>query len=207
MSDYPEDISAEGAIVTISEDRLTSPKYLAFMEKLVNHHYWTAADYKTIPEELVVEIYDGVIHMVPSASFDHQVTSGGLYVVLREAVGDPRRVAQDIDVNILGKIYKPDIVVVRQRTDEQPVPGDLVQVAVEILSKNENIERSAKKVAYAAQGIPLYLVVGGDKGRHFTEVYTLVDGKYELSTTVPADARMEFSEPFPFVLDMKQINS
>ena len=77
--------------MTISEDRLTSPKYLAFMEKLVNHHYWTAADYKTIPEELVVEIYDGVIHMVPSASFDHQVTSGGLYVVLREAVGDPRQ--------------------------------------------------------------------------------------------------------------------
>jgi Uma2 family endonuclease len=193
--------------VTISDDRLTSPKFLAFMQKLVNHHYWTADDYDTIPDELVVEIYDGVIHMVPSASPDHQSTSLALAISFVNAVGERRRVYQDVDVNVLGKIYKPDLIVVREDTDKQPVPGDLVQVAVEILSKNENIERSAKKAAYAAQGIPLYLVVGGDKGQHFAEVYTLVDGKYELFTTVPAGIRTEFSEPFPFVLDMKQINS
>jgi Uma2 family endonuclease len=193
--------------VTISDDRLTSPKYLAFMRKLLGRHYWSADDYDSIPDELIVEIYDGVIHVVPSASFDHQVTSGGLYVALREAVGDPWRVAQDVDVNVLGKIYKPDIIVVRERTDRLPVPGDLVQAAVEILSPNENIERTAKKAAYAAQGIPLYLVVGGDKGKHFTEVYRLAGSEYELRATVPADGRMELGEPFPFVLDMKQINS
>jgi Uma2 family endonuclease len=193
--------------VTISDDRLTSPKYLAFMRKLLDRHYWSADDYDSIPDELIVEIYDGVIHVVPSASPDHQSTSLDLAIALVSALGERRRVYQDIDVNVLGKIYKPDIVVVRERTDKQPVPGDLVQVAVEILSPNENIERTAKKAAYAAQGIPLYLVVGGDKGKHFTELYRLAGSEYELHATVPADGRMELGEPFPFVLDMKQINS
>jgi Uma2 family endonuclease len=193
--------------VTISDDRLTSPKYLAFMRKLLDRHYWSADDYDSIPDELIVEIYDGGIHVVPSASPDHQIVGGDLYVTLRSAVVDRRRVLQDVDVNILGKIYKPDIVVVREQSDRQPIPGELIQIAVEILSVNENIERTAKKVAYAAQGIPLYLVVGGEKGKHFAEVYRLADREYELRTTVPADGRMELGEPFPFTLDMKQINS
>lgn len=46
--------------MTISDDRLTSPKFLAFMEKLLSHHYWSADDYDSIPGELMVEIYNQV---------------------------------------------------------------------------------------------------------------------------------------------------
>jgi hypothetical protein len=82
-----------------------------------------------------------------------------------------------------------------------------VQVAVEVISANENNERSGKKAAYAAQGIPLYLVAAGRRGAHAAEVYRLDGGQYFLAATVPADGRMEFAEPFPFTLDMRQINS
>ena len=62
--------------------------------------------------------------------------------------------------------------------------------------------------AYAEQGIPLYIVVDGKQGAHFAEVYRLVGAgdAYELHATVPADGRMDFTEPFPFTLDMRQIN-
>lgn len=195
--------------MTISDDRLRSPKHLAFLEKLTSHHWWTAEDYWDIPDDLVVEIYDGGIHVVPSASPDHQFVAGDVYLAMRAATGDKRRVIMDVDVNVLGKIYKPDALVLREPTNMQPVPGDLVQVVVEVISTNENIERTAKKAAYAAQGIPLYLVIDGQPRAHFTEVYTLAEGgkTYELSSKIGTDNRMEFGEPFPFVLDMKQINS
>ena len=145
--------------------------------------------------------------MVPSPTPEHQVISLDLAMAFRAAVADRHRTFQDVDVNILGKIYKPDLVVTRRPVDLLPIPGELVLVAVEIISGNENIERSAKKAAYAAQGIPLYLVVDGKRGARFTEVYRLEGETYELRTTVPADGRMEFAEPFPFALDMRQINS
>jgi Uma2 family endonuclease len=193
--------------MTISDDRLTSPKYLAFLEKLTSHHWWTADDYWDIPDDLVIEIYDGGIHVVPSASPDHQVVSLDICLAMRSGVGDRRRVVQDVDVNVLGKIYKPDVIVVQEATDLQPVSGDLIQVVIEVISQNENIERSAKKKAYAAQGIPLYLVIDGKPRAHFAEVYRLDGDTYVHRATLPEGARMEFSEPFPFVLDMKQINS
>lgn len=192
--------------MTISDDRLTSPKFLAFMEKLLGHHYWTADDYDSIPDELVVEIYDGGIYVVPSPTFDHQMVAGDLLVSFREAVGR-HRVATDFDVNVLGKIYKPDLLVLREASERQPMPGELIQLVVEVISPNENIERSGKKLAYAAQGVPVYIIVDGKPHEHFAEVYTLVDDEYKLTATVPANARMQFEEPFPFVLDMKQINS
>ena len=192
--------------MTISDDRLTSPKFLVFAEKLLSHHYWTADDYDSIPDDLVVEIYDGAIHVVPSATPDHQSTILVLAIALLGATSH-RRVLPDIDVNVLGKIYKPDLVVLTEPSDRRPMPGDLVQIVVEVISQNENIERTAKKAAYAAQGIPMYIVVDGKAREHFADVYTLVDGEYQLTATVPANARTEFEEPFPFVLDMKQINS
>jgi Uma2 family endonuclease len=193
--------------VTISDDRRTSPSFLTFAEKLLSRHYWTADDYDSIPDELVVEIYDGGIYVVPSASPDHQSTILRLAVRFLEAVDQSRRVLMDIDVNVLGKIYKPDVVVLREVSDRQPMPGNLVQLVVEVITPNENIERSAKKVAYAAQGIPVYIVVDGKPRAHFAEVYRLDGENYKLYTTVPADGRMEFAEPFPFALDMTQINS
>jgi Uma2 family endonuclease len=192
--------------VSISDDRLTSPKYLEFLRKLLDHHYWSADDYDLIPDDLVVEIYDGAIHVVPSATPDHQSTILELAIALREASGR-RRVLPDIDVNVLGKIYKPDLVVLREVSERRPMPGELVQIVVEVISPNENIERTAKKAAYAAQGIPVYIVIDGKVREHFAEVYTLADGDYKLTATVPANARTEFTEPFSFVLDMTQINS
>jgi Uma2 family endonuclease len=192
--------------VTISDDRLTSPKHLEFLRKLLDHHYWSADDYSSIPDELVVEIYDGVIHVVPAPTPDHQLVASDLLVAFREAAGR-RRVLPDIDVNVLGKIYKPDLVVLREASQRQPMPGDLIQVVVEVISPNENVERSGKMKAYAAQGIPVYIIVDGGPKAHFAEVYTLADGEYRLTATVPATARTQFEEQFPFVLDMKQINS
>ncbi|NUT33686.1 MAG: Uma2 family endonuclease [Hamadaea sp.] len=193
--------------MTIFDDRLRSPKHLAFFEKLTSRHWWTADDYWDVPDELVVEIYDGGIHVVPSASPDHQFVAGDIYLALRAAIPEKRRVIMDVDVNVLGKIYKPDVLVVKEPTNLQPIPGDLLQVVVEVISQNENIERTAKKAAYAAQGIPLYIVVDGKQGTHFAEIYRLNGAEYERQATVSADAKTEFAEPFPFVLDMKQINS
>jgi Uma2 family endonuclease len=187
---------------------VTTSKDVAFLEKLANRHRWTAADYADIPDDMRIEIYGGGLYVMPSPSFDHQVLVGDICIALRSAVADRRLVLPGIDISVLGDIFRPDIIVVREAAGDVPVPGQQVQVVVEIISANENIERTAKMAAYAAQGIPLYLIIGGSKGAHYAEVYTLAaSGVYALQATVPAEARTEFGEPFPFTLDMKQINS
>jgi Uma2 family endonuclease len=191
----------------ISDARLISAKYADFNRKLAERHYWTADDYNSIPDDLVVEIYDGAVYVVPSPNGDHQVVSADLLEVFRSAAADKHLVYQDYDVNVLGKIYKPDLLVLRSRSRLQPMPGDMLQVVVEVISPSENIERTAKKSAYAAQGIPLYIIVDGKEGAHFAEVFRLVGGVYELLTTVAADSSVDFSDPFPFTLDMRYINS
>jgi Uma2 family endonuclease len=134
---------------------------------------------------------------------DHQWVSDELYLMFCAAVPRGRRVVQDCDVIVFDEIRKPDVVVLRAESEVRPVPGQMVQAVVEIISPSEDVDRTG----YAVQGIPLYVVVKGMPRNHFAEIYRLAGDAYELYETLPAHAWMEFGEPFPFILDMKQINT
>jgi len=180
-------------------------EYVDFVKKLTSGHVWTAADYESIPEEIICEIYDGGIYVTPSASVGHQQTAFRLWRAL-EFILDDSLVSGDVDVRVGDHIFKPDVFVMREPFDGRPVPASNVRLVAEVVSDNENIERTTKMPAYATAGIPAYIIVDGKKGERTAEIYRLVGGKYELATEVPANGQATMEEPFVYILDMGKIN-
>ncbi|NUT23777.1 MAG: Uma2 family endonuclease [Hamadaea sp.] len=168
-------------------------------------HVWTAEDYGSIPEEVICEIYDGGLYVSPSVSVGHQ---RAVYRLLRsfEFIFDDTLVSGDVDVRVGDKVFQPDVFVMSERFDGRPVPASNVRLIAEVVSDNENIERTTKMREYAAAGIPAYIIVDGKNGMRTAEIFRLVDGKYELAVTVPANGQQVMGEPFKYILDMGKIN-
>lgn len=83
---------------------------------------------------------------------------------------------------------------------------ELVDVVVEIVSKNANLERTEKWRAYEEDGIPAYIIVDGPDGKRFAEVYHLEDGRYTLTKSITPSGMGSFTVPFTFAIDMMKIN-
>jgi Uma2 family endonuclease len=179
--------------------------YLDFVKKMTSGHVWTAADYESIPEEVICEIYDGGLYVTPSASVSHQRAAFRLWRAF-EFIFDDTLVSGDVDVRVGNHIFKPDVFVMRESFDGRPVPASNVRLIAEVVSDNENIERTTKMRAYAAAGIPAYIIVDGKQGARTAEIYRLVGEKYEVAVVVEADGQVTMDEPFKYILDMAKIN-
>ena len=177
-----------------------------FAEKLASRHWWTAADYPDLPEDLRCEIYGGGLRAVPAGSPGHQVVCAEVAEVLRGSVPDRRMVVHAVDLQAEDEIFIPDVIVTREVTRELPVPAAAVDLIVEVV-ENENIERTTKMRAYAAAGIPAYIVIDGEDGRRTAYVYGLSDGNYERTALAAFDTRLTVTEPFHYLIDMKKINN
>ncbi|NUT23776.1 MAG: Uma2 family endonuclease [Hamadaea sp.] len=177
-----------------------------FVEKLAGPHWWTAADYPDLPEELRCEIYLGGLRVVPAGSISHKVVSVELAESLRAAASDPWSVGRSIPVHAEDQIFLPDVLVFRGDVGALPVSAVNVGLVVEVIDQ-ENIERTVKMRAYAAAGIPAYLILDGEPGKRRAEVYGLVEGKYERTAFAAFDVPLSVEAPFSFVIDMSKINT
>lgn len=119
------------------------------------------------------ELINGVAYdMTPAPSVEHQRVSGRLYLAIgnaleerkRKAVGGECEVfAAPIDLYLPGQesVFQPDLVMVCDPTKLAPhgIVG-IPDLVVEILSpSNANKDTVAKRWAYAAAGVPEYLIV------------------------------------------------
>jgi Uma2 family endonuclease len=192
--------------VTLTAEMRVDERYLKFVRKLITSHRWTSADYESIPEEIQCEIYDGGLHVAPSGTAGHQNATDDLAALLRQFVAHRWLVVTDVDAEIGDQIFRPDVVVMRELFDGRPVPAANIHVVVEIISLNENVERTIKKAAYAAAGIPAYIIVDGKQGERIAEIYHLKGDGYALVALVPQDGRLTLTRPFTYVIDMNKIN-
>jgi Uma2 family endonuclease len=191
--------------VTVTAETIATDEYVEFVRKLTSSHEWTAADYASIPEDVICEIYDGGLHVTPSPTAGHQRAALDLSRIFESFV-DRFLVTVDVDVRAGDDIFQPDVIVMKERFEGRPVPASNVQVAAEVISDNENVERTIKKVAYARAGIPAYVVIDGKRGKRTAEIYRLAGSAYELVALVPHDGRLTLAEPFAYVMDMDKIN-
>ncbi len=80
------------------------------------------------------------------------------------------------------------------------MPARGVAMVVEITSSSPDHDRNAKRRAYAAAQIPLYLLV--DRQRHEVILYgDLVRNEYSSTSTVRLGSGVKLPEPFSFTLE------
>jgi Uma2 family endonuclease len=125
------------------------------------------------------EMWEGVLHMVPPPSQEHQRVEGRLFRAL-SAIAETRGLEAYTNFGVFGaaeQSYRvPDVVVAAAiHTSKRGVEGR-AELVVEILSPND--ESYDKLPFYAARGIPEVWIV--DPVTRVAEVYALRDGRYVL---------------------------
>ncbi|MEU1997073.1 Uma2 family endonuclease [Nocardia gamkensis] len=152
----------------------------------------TARDYELLPVEFcrTIEVIDGHIVKCESPSRLHNRVARRMAAHM-EAARKPEpclMVETDVDVRLSDvplSLRRPDVVVYRCLDDDARLYADDTVLVVEIVSpdSSHHTDTVEKKAAYAAAGIPVYLIVfltePGD-GIEQIEEYRLSEGRYHL---------------------------
>ncbi|MET7828685.1 Uma2 family endonuclease [Streptomyces sp. NPDC005386] len=166
------------------------------------------------PEGSKVEIIEGIITVSPAPAARHNVIAERIQRRLYSVIPEDWGVFQTLALAVpsrLGMLI-PDIVVapVPMCADtETHIPAAMAQLVVEVTSKsNARHDRVSKPAAYAAAGIPLYLLVdpwapegaavtlfGDPKGEVYRPLSTVKFGE-PIKLPTPFDLVIETSE-FP----------
>ena len=145
-----------------------------------------------------VELRDGVMVVVPSATYDHQDIASLLWVWLRQRAPREFRPSQATGVAVsLDTTFEPDVLLVTADISgaKHYALANQVTLVVEVVSpgtrKRDRLEKPAE---YAAAGIPHYWRI--EQGPLHVFAYDLVDGRYELV----ADSATELVLTAPFAI-------
>ncbi|GIH29594.1 hypothetical protein Aph01nite_79040 [Acrocarpospora phusangensis] len=141
----------------------------------------TEEEYEALPEEIckAIEVVDGRVVFCESPTPAHQRVSRNLTFALLTArpTGPCIEVLQDTDmryrhrnphVTKTGKRFtfrRPDISVLWCLEPGAKLWSSDVLVAVEITSSDDEVDFNDKRAEYAAQGIPVYLIIVMDGDR------------------------------------------
>ena len=161
------------------------------------------------PEGSKVEIIEAIITVSPAPAYRHNVIAERiqrrLYSVIPEAWGVFQTLAIAVPSR-LGMLI-PDIVVapVREHAEsDSHIPAALAELVVEVTSKsNARHDRITKPAAYAAAGIPLYLLIDrwGPDGPTAT-LYGEPEGDvYRPLSTAKFGEPLKLPAPFDLVTD------
>ncbi|MFF6639385.1 Uma2 family endonuclease [Streptomyces althioticus] len=117
------------------------------------------------PEGSKVEIIEGIVTVSPAPAYRHNVIAARIQRRLYSAIPEDWEIFQTLAIAVpsrLGMLI-PDLMVapVHEHTEsETHIPAGLAELVVEVTSKsNARHDRVSKPAAYAAAGIPLYLLV------------------------------------------------
>ncbi|MGY2007153.1 Uma2 family endonuclease [Nocardia gipuzkoensis] len=152
----------------------------------------TGRDYELLPSEFcrTIEVVDGHIVKCESPSRLHNRVARRMAAHM-EAARKPEpylMVETDVEVRLSDvplSLRRPDVVVYRCLDDDARLYADDTVLVVEIVSpdSSHHTDTVEKKAAYAAAGIPAYLIVfltePGD-GIEQIEEYRLSEGRYHL---------------------------
>lgn len=135
----------------------------------------TEAEYEALPEEIckTIEVVDGRVVFCESPTPAHQRVSRNLtFALLAVRPSIPCiDILQDTDmryrhrnphVTQSGKKFtfrRPDISILRCLEPGAKLWSDDVLAAIEITSSDDEVDFNDKRAEYAAQGIPVYLIV------------------------------------------------
>ncbi|MDQ0774927.1 Uma2 family endonuclease [Streptomyces aurantiacus] len=161
------------------------------------------------PEGSKVEIIEGIVTVSPTPANQHNLIADVVQRRLYSAIPDDWGIFQTLSIAVPSRLgmFIPDLVVVPTGEIDGPgnyIPASAAEFVVEVTSKsNARHDRVSKPAAYAAAGIPLYLLIdrwaqGGPTvtlyGEPQGDVYRILQaGKFGDQIVLP--------EPFDLKLD------
>ncbi|MBD9730501.1 Uma2 family endonuclease [Streptomyces sp. H28] len=117
------------------------------------------------PEGSRVEIIEGIVTVSPAPAYSHNLIAARIQRRLYSVIPEDWEIFQTQAIAVPSRwgMFIPDLVVapVRDHTDpETHIPAALAELVVEVTSRsNARHDRVSKPAAYAAAGIPLFLLV------------------------------------------------
>jgi len=150
-----------------------------------------------------IELFDGSLHVTPSATPEHQRISRRLANTFdhgANAVG--LEVWEALNVRLRpGRVPIPDLVVASGIDEKNPIVDAAdVSLVCEITSpSNASTDKVLKMHYYATGGIPWYLVI--DVQARSMHLYRLVDSAYVEHAASKADEVLRMTDPFVATLD------
>jgi Uma2 family endonuclease len=154
--------------------------------------------------EYRAELIAGRIIVNPPPVGDHESVIGKLTVQLARKSAVDITVSGNRGLNTPSGNFIPDLTVAEPGAfDDEPSWGTPagILLLVEVTSSISADDREAKRRAYAAAGIPLYLLV--DRDNHESVLFSRPDVEapdYRADTRVPFGVDLELPAPFSFVL-------
>jgi Uma2 family endonuclease len=161
------------------------------------------------PEGSKVEIIEGIVTVSPTPANQHNLIAAAVQRRLYSAIPEDWEIFQTLSIAVPSRLgmFIPDLVVVPTGEIDGPgnyIPAAAAELIVEVTSKsNARHDRVSKPAAYAAAGIPLYLLIdrwaqGGPTvtlyGEPQGDVYRILQaGKFGDQIVLP--------EPFDLKLD------
>jgi Uma2 family endonuclease len=163
---------------------------------------FTVADLEGMPDDgRFYELSHGVLIVTPGPDLRHQAIAVRLVQLLTPHVADDEQVLVEAELQ-LGEdtVKRPDVMVVERAGVHgqryQRTPALVVEIASPATAL---IDRTEKRAAYAAAGIPAYWLVDP-----ITETITVLElgaHEYEERSTIGRVQRTEVAVPDAFVLD------
>ncbi|MGW2121736.1 Uma2 family endonuclease [Streptomyces sp. NPDC001758] len=161
------------------------------------------------PEGSKVEIIEGIVTVSPAPAYRHNVIAARIQRRLYSVMPEDWEIFQTLAIAVpsrLGMLI-PDLVVapVQDHTEsDSHIPAALAELVVEVTSKsNARHDRVSKPAAYAAAGIPLYLLVDrwAPDGPAATLYGEPKGDVYRPLTTAKFGEPIKIPAPFDLVID------
>ncbi|WP_371503332.1 Uma2 family endonuclease [Kitasatospora sp. NBC_00374] len=155
------------------------------------------------PPGFKAELIEGEIVVTPPPDGDHEDAIARFTRAVARLAAQELYVSGGKGITTPRGRFVPDAAVapVGHFRDQGPWadPTGLALV-LEVTSTNPAKDREAKRLGYAAAGIPCYLLIDRDEGRAtlFTDP---MDGDYTVHTQAAFGKPLELPEPFSFALD------
>lgn len=117
------------------------------------------------PEGSKVEIIEGIVTVSPTPANQHNLIAAVVQRRLYSAIPEDWEIFQTLSIAVPSRLgmFIPDLVVVPTGEVDGPgtyIPAAAAELVVEVTSKsNAGHDRVSKPAAYAAAGIPLYLLI------------------------------------------------
>lgn len=162
-----------------------------------------------IPEGYRAELIDGEIVVTPPPDGSH---GSDIYRILAQFVRNsstalefspqtglivPSRKKLDEGRFIPDGVFAPASVL---RNAPSWMAPDGIELALEVTSSRPDLDRNEKRLAYAAAGIPLYLLVDRQL-RRVTLFSRPVRGDYSRTSAADFGDKLDLPKPFDFALD------
>jgi len=163
------------------------------------------------PEGYRAELIDGEIVVTPPPDGNHQLDIWWVLDQIRRSSstrmqdsGNSGLIVPSQEIPGAGRVI-PDAVVAPAELDVfRNAPSymlpDGIELVLEVTSSRPDLDRNARRRAYARAGIPLYLLVDREH-RRVTLYSAPAHGDYSRTCTAVFGDKLELPKPFDFALD------